>query len=303
MAVEDRLLTNSLSHKEAINHSIKEDYVECQRIMRSASKNYTLASYFLPREKRQHVEALYALVRIGDDLVDVNHNGFKSASAAIKSWHNQYWQAFETGDSPHPVLRAYIHTAQKFDIPIELMNPYFQAMSEDLTITRFPRFEHLLHYIDGSAIPVGRAMCHILGTYTSEVSDAYSAAESLAIAMQLSNFWRDIAEDWDRGRIYIPLEDLDRFQYTEKDIENQQLNENFIKLMEYQFERTELYYEQAYQGIKLLRSGQWAVLNALNLYRSIIDSIRQNNYDVFTQRASAPTLMKVWMVTSSIWRI
>ncbi|MBZ0304443.1 MAG: phytoene/squalene synthase family protein, partial [Anaerolineae bacterium] len=199
-------------------HELAADYAACRQIMRAASKNYTFASLFLPPEKRPHVEALYAVMRVGDDRVDVAHTGFSSSLEAIKDWEASYWRAFETGDSPEPVLRAYLHTCQKFDISPDLLAPYFRAMREDLTITRFPTFDHLLHYMDGSAITVGRVMVHILGTQTRRVRDAFPAADALSIAMQLSNFWRDIGQDWHLGRVYIPQEDLAFFDYSENDL-------------------------------------------------------------------------------------
>ncbi|HEY5669499.1 MAG TPA: squalene/phytoene synthase family protein, partial [Anaerolineales bacterium] len=115
----------------------------------------------MPADKLLHVEALYALMRVGDDRVDVSHQGFRTPLEAIEDWEKTYWLAFERGESPHPVMRAYLDTAIKFGIPAETMSAYFRAMKEDLTVTRFPTFNHLLHYMEGSAIPVGRAMTHI----------------------------------------------------------------------------------------------------------------------------------------------
>jgi phytoene synthase len=182
-----------------------EDYAECRRVMSGASKNYSFASRFLPRTKRHHVQALYALLRVGDDRVDLTHEGFTTPLAAIEDWERAYWQAFETGRSGHPVMRAYLNTALECSIPAEIMTPYFRAMKEDLAVTRFPTFADLLHYMDGSAIVVGRAMTYILGVrqpYT--IADTLPHADSLSIAMQLSNFWRDVGEDWSIGRVYIP---------------------------------------------------------------------------------------------------
>ena len=190
-----------------------EDYAAGRRLMRAASKNYSFASNFLPPDRLRHVEALYALMRTGDDRVDVSHEGFASPLAAIDDWERTYWHAFETGTSPDPVMRAYLDTALKFGIPAETMSAYFRAMREDLTITRFPTFGDLLHYMDGSAVPVGRAMTYILGVREPYgLEDALPGADALSVAMQLSNFWRDIGEDWTRiGRVYIPQEDLARF--------------------------------------------------------------------------------------------
>ena len=100
-----------------------QDYQACRDIMLAASKNYSFASKVLPADKVHHVEALYAFLRVGDDRVDVSHNGFSSPLATINDWERAYWKAFETGDSAHPVMRAYIDTAFRFDIPAEIMVP------------------------------------------------------------------------------------------------------------------------------------------------------------------------------------
>lgn len=272
----------------------KEDYKICRKIMRTASRNYSFASLFFPREKLPHVEALYALMRIGDDRVDVSHDGFKSSHHAIENWEDAYWNAFLTGDSPEPVIRAFMNTAYQFGIPPDLMSPYFRAMKDDLSISRFPTFNDLLYYMEGSALTVGRAMTYILGVRPKyKIKDALLGADSLSIAMQLSNFWRDIGHDWSIGRVYLPIEDLDHFNYSENDLAEQRINHNFIQLLEYEIERTEKYYQTAQGSLYMLNSGRWAVLSGLEIYRSILLGIRKNGYDVFTKRAGASTIQKI----------
>lgn len=281
-----------------------EDYAVCQQIMRTASKNYSSASNYLPSDKQPHVEALYALMRVGDDRVDVTHEGYQSPLEAIDNWEHEYNKAFETGDSQHPVLRAYLDTAVKFRIPKEIMMPYFRAMREDLTITRFPTYDDLMHYMDGSAIPVGRAMTHILGVLDPySISSVIPGADSLSVAMQLSNFWRDIGEDWQLGRIYIPLEDMQYFRYSEADLATQTINSKFIELMEFEFHRTEMYYHTAEDSVKKLASGQVAVMSALKIYRAILSDIRANRYNVFTRRAGTGPLKKLSLTAKAYLQV
>jgi phytoene synthase len=275
----------------------REDYAHCRTIMQRASKNYSTASSYLAANILPHVEALYALMRVGDDRVDVSHQGFASPLEAIENWERLYWSAFETGDSPHPVMRAYLDTALRFGIPAEVMAAYFTAMREDLTIKRFPAFRDLMHYMDGSAIPVGRAMTYILGTRQPyRIEDAIEGADSLSIAMQLSNFWRDIGEDWRISRIYIPQEDMDAFNYSESDVASGRINSNLIDLLEYQFSRTERYYATARSRVKMLASGRLAVMGALEIYRAIMNDIRAHDYDVFTRRAGTTSRQKFALV-------
>lgn len=297
--------TESFIHTQAVppqlapfltHHSALEaDYAACRKIMQAASKNYSFAARFLPADKLPHVEALYALMRVGDDIVDVHYTG-DAARAAIEHFEDQYWRAFETGTSSHPVLRAYLHTAYKFDMSPELMRPYFRAMAEDLTLTRFATFDDLLHYMEGSAMPVGRAMAHILGTRTRHIQEVYEHADALSIGMQLSNFWRDVAQDWQRGRVYIPQEDLARFGYTEQDIASGTINTNWINLMEFEIERAETYYARAREGVALLAAGRWGVMSALEIYRAILPAIRRNKYNVFAARSGAGRLEKMILV-------
>jgi 15-cis-phytoene synthase len=281
-----------------------EDYRVCSKIMQTASRNYSFASAFLPADKLHHVEALYALMRVGDDRVDVSYQGFGSPLEAIKDWEQLYWTAFERGDSPHPVMRAYLQTSIACGIPRETMAAYFRAMCDDLSVNRFPTFADLLHYMDGSAVPVGRAMTHILGVRPPyQIPDALPGADSLSIAMQLSNFWRDIGYDWGIQRVYIPQEDLEHFNYTEADLAAGRITPDFIDLLEYEFERTEGYYRQARSSVSMLASGRWAVMSGLEVYRSIIASIRRNGYDVFSQPAGSSKARKFGLAIKSLWYI
>jgi phytoene synthase len=304
MAVDGVYYETELSGTQTKNlGGLKQEYEVCRQIMHNASKNYSFSSLFLPADKRPHVEALYAVLRVGDDRVDVSHAGFSTPLKAIEDWRKSYWRAFEQGDSPNPVLRAYLHTAQKFCIPADILNPYFRAMQDDLSITRFPEFDDLLYYMEGSAMPVGQAMSHILGTNTAKVSYAYAAADSLSIAMQLSNFWRDIGEDWQRGRVYLPVEDMDSFGYSEEQLAAGIINENFVALLDFEITRTRNYYAQAREGIGLLASGRWGVMNSLEIYSAILDYIEENKYNVFSQRADPSFRRKFWLVSKAGWRV
>lgn len=306
MALEETHIPDLILSKDTSMRGIASgaDYARCRQIMHQASNNYSFASNFLPKAKRHHVDALYAFFRIGDDRVDVSHDGYDSPIAAIESWEAAYWQVIETGDSPDPVMRAYLNTAIECGIPADTMSPYFRAMKEDLVKTRFATFEELLHYMDGSALPVGRAMTYILGVrepYT--FSDALPRADALSIAMQLSNFWRDIGQDWHIGRVYIPQEDLRLFGISEDDLAAARLNDRFTELMEFEIGRTEEYYATAMEGVSMLDSGQWGVMSSLLIYQAILKAIRHNGYDVFSQRARTNPLQKVFLLVNARMQI
>jgi phytoene synthase len=282
--------------------TLSKDYAHCRQIMRAASKNYSFASNVLPPDKLHHVEAVYALMRVGDDRVDVSHEGFESPRAAIDDWEATYWRAFEAGDSPDPVMRAYLNTAITCGIPKEVMTAYFRAMREDITITRFETFDDLMHYMDGSAIPVGRAMTYILGVREPYArKDALAHADALSVGMQLSNFWRDVGYDWDIGRVYIPQEVLAEYGVTEDDIAAHNISPAFTAMMEDLLTRTEAFYAGAENGIRMLATGRWAVWSGLEIYRAILTSIRRNDYDVFTKKAGANMFGMVGLVARSWW--
>ncbi len=303
MAVGERYANLFNASELAVDVVSAEDYAACHELMRGASKNYSFATAFLPLEKRPHVEALYALLRVGDDRVDVSHKGFRTPEEAIDDWEVTYWRAFETGTSPDPVMRAYLNTALSFEIPAETMAAYFRAMKEDLTITRFPVFADLLHYMDGSSIPVGRAMTRILGVREPfTMRQALLHADNLAIAMQLSNFWRDIGQDWGIGRVYLPQEDMARFKVSENDLAAGRVTQNLVDLLEFEIRRAETYYAEARAGVDMLATGRWGVLNGLVIYQAILQGIRRNRYNVFNQQAGTSQLEKIRLVLGAWWQ-
>jgi phytoene synthase len=280
-----------------------EDYAVSRGVMLAASRNYTFASRFLPADVRPHVEALYAFLRVGDDRVDVSHAGFDSPAAAIEDWERQYRRAFANGRSEDPVIRAYLQTAREFSIPEAVMDPYFRAMRQDLSVTRFATFDDLMNYIEGSALPVGRAMTHILGVRSdASFEAALRRADDLSTAMQLSNFWRDIGEDWQRGRVYLPLEDMREFGVSEEDLAAQRVTPAFVRLLKYEIERTQSFYREATEGVGMLARGRWAVMSGLLIYQAILTGLVNNNYDPFRVRARANGAAKLWLVAEAAWK-
>jgi phytoene synthase len=281
-----------------------EDYAECRRVMFAASRNYSFASRFFPRRVLYHVEALYAFLRTGDDRVDESHQGFASSRTAIDDWERTYRHAFETQHSSYPVMRAYLNTALACGIPPETMVPYFWSMREDLTVTRYSHFAQLMRYMEGSAIAVGRAMTCILGVRPPcSLDEIIPRADSLAVAMQLSNFLRDVGQDWRRGRVYLPGEDLARCGVTEDDLAAGRVTERFVRLMEFQIERAEWYYRDAVSGVRRLKNGRWGIMAGMEVYHGIHDAIRRNNYDVFTRHAGTTRAQKLLLALRAWWRV
>jgi phytoene synthase len=177
------------------------------------------------------------------------------------------------------------------------MTPYFRAMRDDLTVTRFPTFQDLFYYMEGSALTVGRAMTYILGVKPPHtLQETLPHADSLSIAMQLSNFWRDVGQDWSIGRVYLPLEDMRKYQVTESDLAAARVTPHLVRLLEFEIARTEEYYRHARAGICKLAAGQWGVMCGLEIYRAILSGIQRNGYDVFSRRAESSRAQKVRLV-------
>ena len=146
-------------------------------------------------------------------------------------------------------------------------------------------------------------MAYILGVRPPyRVADALPGADSLSIAMQLSNFWRDIGYDWGIRRVYLPQEDLQRFGYAEADLAAGLITPNFIDLLEFEFERTERYYAKARESVPILAAGRWAVMSGLEVYRAILRGIRRNRYDVFSHRAGARKVERLGLALRFFWR-
>ena len=268
-------------------------YEHCRQITKHYGTTYYFSTCFFPAPLRPAVHALYAWVRYPDEWVD--NPGDLSLSAQrekLHQWRDATADAVKTGTSDHPVLAAWADSARRYDVPVGYMRDFMDAMERDLTVTRYPTFADLQKYTWGSASVVGLMMCHLVG-----VTDSASIphATSLGLAMQLTNFLRDVGEDWrERGRIYLPLEDLERFGVTEADIAAGQVTDSFRALMQFEIERTRRIYEDADAGMSYIpHESRLPVRLARVLYSRILDKIEQNESDVFSRRARVPTWEKL----------
>jgi phytoene synthase len=193
----------------------------------------------------------------------------------------------------NPVLNAYADTVRSCDIETSHIAAFMESMKMDTRVFRYRTFEDLEVYTYGSAAVVGLMMCRVVG-----VSDrrADPHAESLGVAMQLSNFLRDVAEDWRRGRVYLPAEDLKRFGYGERDLAAGVVDDRFVALMRFEIERARKLYAHADEGIRFIPEGRrWPVLVARELYAGILGRIEDRDYDVFSGRAETSRPRKLFV--------
>jgi len=262
----------------------------------------------LPPPKRAAIWAVYAFCRVVDDLVDepadstlrVGHlRGSHSPAKAIDGWRRALERLYchgEVGDEP--VLYAWRDMLEHYPVPLEPALDLLDGVMMDLTQKRYQTFDDLYLYCYRVAGTVGLLTTPIFG-YQEEASLAH--AVDLGIALQLTNILRDIGEDARRGRVYLPQDEMARFEYSEADLMEGVINDAFCQLVRFQIERANDYYRRAQPGIALLEADcRLAVRLSSTLYRGILDRILLNDFNVFTRRASVPLKTKL-MTVSTHW--
>ena len=272
--------------------TLEQSYAHCRTLNKRYGTTYYLSTYALPRVKRHHVWALYAFCRHADDIVD-EFNDAQSAerSAALHAFGEQFFADLERGTSDDIVLKAVVHTVRAFGHDPETFRRFLASMAMDLTVGSYQTWDDLLGYMDGSAAVIGEMMLPILEPFDPR---AFSHARDLGLAFQLTNFLRDVAEDLDRDRIYIPQEDLDRFG---ADPRRRRVDESWRHLMQFEIERCRELYRSADLGIPMLPPASARCVGAARaLYSQILDRIEAAEYDVFHERARVPTPRKMMTV-------
>jgi phytoene synthase len=271
--------------------SLAEAYRRCVQITRRHSRSFFLSSQLLPPEKRRAIRALYAFCRTSDDLVE---QPAQDATQALAAW-------VALAQAPRPpadnaVLLAWNDTIERYRVPRGLPDELLAGIAMDLTVSRYATFDDLWLYCYRVASVVGLISLHIIGC--REGGSPY--AIKLGVALQLTNILRDVAEDAARGRVYLPLEDIERFGLTDGDILNGRRDAMFRALMRFEAERAHALYEEAWPGIGLLHAeGRLAIGAASEIYRGILGKIQAMHYDVFQRRAYVPLAEKLLIV----WRV
>ena len=274
-------------------YSLHEAYRECVSITRINSRSFYLSTQLLKPEKRLAIRALYAFCRTSDDIVDTNED---QATSALARWVAEVHAPYALPDNP--VLLAWNDTVDRYHVPQMLVDELLAGIAMDLTVNRYATFDELWLYCYRVASVVGLISMHIIGY--SEGAAQY--AVKLGVALQLTNILRDIGEDARRGRIYLPLEDLERFGLTDSDIFAGQRDDRFRALMRFEIERAHALYEESWPGIALLsEDGRLAIGAASEIYRGILDKIVANDFDVFDRRAYVPLAEKL-LILWRVWR-
>jgi phytoene synthase len=276
----------------------RNDYREAEAITKQFATNYYRSTKLFPARMREATFALYGFVRLPDEFVDSPHS---APSNALLNYRTSWQETLVTHSSVEPVHRAMHDTVYAYGIPPLYTLAFLDAMEADLTQDRYATYKDLEHYMFGSATAVGYMMTYIIGTQSGVIEEALPAARALAEAFQMTNFLRDVHADYhQRGRIYLPQEDLYQFQVTEDHIAQGILDQRWHHLMEYEIARTRALYELALPGINLLHpDGQRPVRLAHRLYKTILDKIEVNQYDVFHHRARVPDWQKLLLTLTT----
>lgn len=272
---------------------LRASYEECKRLNSLHGKTYYLATLLLPAHKRPFVHALYGFARYADEIVDDLSSTLsdKEKAAHLKSWGDSVLASILTGVSTDHVGAALIDTVRRFNIPQQHFVDFLHSMTMDLTVGSYKTYEDLMEYVYGSAAVIGLQMVPILGPLSDA---AYEPAKKLGIAFQLANFIRDVGEDLDRGRIYLPLDELAQFGVTEEMLRAKKLTPEITAALKFQIERVRELQRQAEPGIQLLEaSSRPCIMAASTLYCGIVDEVEKIGYDVFNKRAKTSTARRL----------
>lgn len=281
---------------------LRASYEKCRELNAAHGKTYYLATLLLPPAKRPYVHALYGFARYADEIVDDLASTLtdQEKAFALQSWADTFFADFDSGVSSDPICKAVLDTVHRWKIPREHFEAFIHSMTMDLTVTEYQTFDDLYEYVYGSAAVIGLQMVPIL-----EPTDdrAYEHAKELGIAFQLANFIRDVGEDLERGRVYLPLDDLAQFGVTRADLEARVLTPAITDALKFQIKRVRDLEAQSRAGIAMLSPvGQPCIETARILYCGIVDAVEDIDYDVFHKRASVSLSTRLRVAVPAWWQ-
>lgn len=273
---------------------------KCKAITRKYGTSFFFATQFFPAETRDGIYAIYAFARIPDEIVDAHEKKQKAETLAkLDEWRNKWLAAMAAGGSDDDVMNAIVHTFRKYEIPVDEGEAFLRSMFIDLEKSTYSDYEELEEYMYGSAGVIGLMVTRIVG-FSSE--SAFPHALKLGYAFQLTNFLRDIKEDFDElGRVYMPQDELTRFGLTTDDIAKQKCDDQFIAFMKWQIARNREVYKEALAGIPMLAwRGRLAVRVSYVLYKAILAEIERAGYNVYLGRVRTNFRQKLWLSVKAI---
>jgi squalene synthase HpnC len=277
--------------------SLPEAQRFCMRLATSHYENFSVATWFLPKQLHQHFFNVYAYCRISDDLGDEVGDA-KVSLALLDRWQQELDATYRALDGDavnvaarHPVFVALAETIRTCSVPKHEFSDLLTAFRQDQTVTRYETFDDLLGYCKNSANPVGHLVLYLC-RYTDEARQQLS--DSTCTALQLANFWQDVSTDWKKGRVYLPLEDLRRFGVSEDQIAEGRFNGQFRELMRFEVERARHWFEL---GLPLVKMVNRSLALDLELFSrgglAILQAIEKQDYNVLARRPSLSKLRKI----------
>jgi 15-cis-phytoene synthase len=283
-----------------VSPDLAASYERCRALHRAHGRTYYLATRLLPRWKRRHVHALYGFTRYTDEIVDRMDGAAPHArAAALAAWAERFAAALAGEPVDDPVLPAVQHTIAVFGLDPGDFARFLRSMQMDLTVGEYASYDDLLGYMEGSAAAIGTMMLPILGS--RDPGRAREPARQLGLAFQLTNFIRDVGEDLDRGRIYLPLKDLAEFGVTRAELRARVATPGIRGLVAFEVARARDHYARAAPGITLLQpSSQGCIRTAYRLYGGILDEVERAGYDVFARRATVPNRRRLAVAATSL---
>ena len=279
---------------------IAEGIRGCRAIIRRYGTSYYFATQFFPREVREGIYAAYAFARIPDEIVDGREKSSRAETLRLlEDWRERWRAATAAGGSDDAVMNSIVHHFAKFGIPTEDGEAFLRSMFMDEERSRYESYRELEQYMYGSAGVIGLMVTRIVG-YSGD--KAFAHAVKLGYAFQLTNFLRDIREDYEElGRVYMPQDEMRRFGVFDDDIASGNYDERFVKFMKFQIERNRQVYREALPGIRMLaRRGRLAVTISYVLYSAILKEIERANYNIYKGRVRTNGRQKLWLSAKAL---
>jgi len=271
----------------------------CRQLARRHYENFTVASFLLPRRLKQHFCNVYAYCRWADDLAD--ETGDPKKSLALLGWWETQLRDCYRGRASHPVFLALAETIETFEIPADPFIDLLVAFRQDQRVTRYETIDQILEYCRYSANPVGRLVLYLGECFSAERA---RLADSVCTGLQLANFCQDVARDWERGRIYLPMTDCQRFGYAEASFEKRECNDAFRRLLAVEVEQAEGFLRA---GLPLVKSVPPELQLDISLFihggLAILQAVRKLNFDVWTRRPTVAKMEKFRLLAQCWWRL
>ena len=269
---------------------LQKSYQYCSYIARTQAKNFYYSFLVLPKEKRDAMCAIYTFMRYCDDAVD-DAKELDDKKQALIQCKSELDLALRGQYRDHPLFPAFHDVVLRYKIPFDYFYELIDGMEMDLTITRYSTFDDLYKYCYKAASVVGLVSIHVFGF---ENEEAIKYAEYCGVAFQLTNIIRDIPEDFGRGRIYLPQEDLEQFGCSESDLGTKEVSPKLKQLLEYEVKRADEYYSKSLPLVPLIhKTSRPCLIAMIKIYRELLTEIKDNNYNVFSERVRLPVWRKL----------